>query len=252
MATSTTSTTTTPAATVTSVTASWLKLHERLICLSLVILFGCFGVSKFYDHEATVKQAAANAAAQIASADAANSKALATQAQQVAAQYAALVQILSTENASLNSAMAQRAIAQKTQISVDTNLPMTGVSARWSILLPTVTPSVSMTGGISLTDTQAHDTLAYMEQVPVLSSNLADETKIAQNYQQEVQKSDLLNVDLNSQILGLNKSLTDNQKACTLEIAAQKAQGKRNSIKWFKRGLILGAVAGLWAGHAGL
>src|SRR5208282_4527501 len=222
MATSTTSTTT-PTATVTSVTASWLKLHERLICIALVLAFGCFGVSKYYDHEATVKQAAANAATQIASADAANSKALATQAQQVAAQYAALVQTLSTENASLNSAMAQRAIAQKTQISVDTNLPMTGVSARWSVLLPTVTPSVSMTGGISLTDTQAHDTLAYMEQVPVLLSNLADETKIAQNYQQEVQKSDLLNVDLNSQITGLQKEKTDLIAKDVADVKACKA-----------------------------
>src|ERR1019366_7646878 len=80
----------TPAVTITE--TSWLKAHERLVCLALVLLFGCFGVTKYFDHEATVKSAAASAATQVASADAANSKLLAAQSQQVAAQYAVLVQ----------------------------------------------------------------------------------------------------------------------------------------------------------------
>ena len=48
---------------VTSVTTSWLRAHERLVCLALILAFGCFGVSKYYDHEATVKSAQATAAA---------------------------------------------------------------------------------------------------------------------------------------------------------------------------------------------
>jgi hypothetical protein len=234
------------------VTQSWIKTHERLLCLALVLSFGCFGVSKYYDHEATVKAAQASAAAQIASADAANSKKLADQSQQVAQQYAALIQTLSAENASLNSAMTQRAVQQKTQVVTDSNLPMIGVSARWTVLLPTVTPSVALTGGISLTESQAHDTLVYMEQVPVLQADLADETKIANNYQAEVQKSDLLNADLNAQILGLQKENADLVAKDKADVLAAKAQGRKNSIKWFKRGFFTGFLAGLWAGHSGL
>jgi len=234
------------------VTQSWIKTHERLLCLALVLAFGCFGVSKYYDHEATVKSAQATAAAQVSASDHTNSLALASQAQQIAQQYAVLVQTLSAQNAALNAAMAQRNVQQKAQVVTDSNLPMAGVADRWAVLIPTVQPSTPMTGGISLTSGQAHDSLEYMEQVPILQGNLADETQIAQNYQQEVQKSDLLNADLNSQVTGLQKENTDLVAKDVADVKACKAEGKKNSVKWFKRGLGIGFIAGLFAGHAGL
>jgi len=237
---------------VATATKTWLQLHERIVCLALVLAFGYFGVSKYYDHEATVKSAQATAAAQIAVADHTNSLALASQAQQIAQQYAVLVQTLSAQNASLNAAMAQRAVTQKAQVVTDSNLPMAGVADRWAVLIPTVQPSTPITGGISLTETQAHDTLNYMEQVPLLQANLADETKIAGDYLQEVQKSDLLNADLNAQVTGLQKENTDLVAKDVADVKACKAEGRKNSIKWFKRGFIAGFLGGLWAGHSGL
>jgi len=237
---------------VATATKTWLQLHERIVYLALVLAFGYFGVSKYYDHEATVKSAQATAAAQIAVADHTNSLALASQAQQIAQQYAVLVQTLSAQNASLNAAMAQRAVTQKAQVVTDSNLPMAGVADRWAVLIPTVQPSTPITGGISLTETQAHDTLNYMEQVPLLQANLADETKIAGDYLQEVQKSDLLNADLNAQVTGLQKENTDLVAKDVADVKARKAEGRKNSIKWFKRGFIAGFLGGLWAGHSGL
>ena len=248
----TTSTTTTPTTTVTSVTQSWIKTHERLLCLALVLAFGCFGVSKYYDHEATVKNAQATAAAQIANADAANSKALASQAQQVAQQYAVLVQTLSAQNASLNAAMAQRAVTQKAQVVTDSNLPMAGVAARWAVLIPSVQPSTPITGGISLTSGQAHDSLEYMEQVPTLQANLADETKIAGDYLQEVQKSDILNADLTAQVTGLQKENTDLVAKDKADVKACKAQERKSKMTWIKRALAIGFGLGLYAGAHGL
>jgi len=237
---------------VATATKTWLQLHERIVCLALVLAFGYFGVSKYYDHEATVKSAQATAAAQIAVADHTNSLALASQAQQIAQQYAVLVQTLSAQNASLNAGMAQRAVTQKAQVVTDSDLPMAGVADRWAVLIPTVQPSTPITGGISLTETQAHDTLNYMEQVPLLQANLADETKIAGDYLQEVQKSDLLNADLNAQVTGLQKENTDLVAKDVADVKACKAEGRKNSIKWFKRGFIAGFLGGLWAGHSGL
>ncbi len=229
---------------------SWLLVHERIVCLSLILLFGGYATEKFYDHEATVKQAAANAATQIAAADAANSKALATQAQQVAAQYAALVQTLSAQNASLQASIAQRRVAQQAQVTTDANLPLSGLAARWNQLIPTVAPTVTPVG-IGLTSQEAHDTVAQLEQIPVLVQNLADETKVAANYQVEVQKSDMLAADLNSQILGLQKENTDLVAKDVADVKAAKAEGRKGKIKFFKLGFVTGFLAGLWAGHSG-
>jgi len=86
----------------------------------------------------------------------------------------------------------------------------------------------------------------------VAAQYAADETKIASNYQAEVQKSDLLNADLNAQIIGLQKENTDLVAKGVADVKACKAEGKKNSVKWFKRGLGIGFIAGLFAGHAGL
>ena len=229
---------------------SWLLVHERIVCLSLILLFGGYATEKFYDHEATVKQAAANAATQIAAADAANSKALATQAQQVAAQYAALVQTLSAQNASLQASIAQRRVAQQAQVTTDANLPLSGLAARWNQLIPTVAPTVTPVG-IGLTSQEAHDTVAQLEQIPVLVQNLADETKVAANYQVEVQKSDMLAADLNSQILGLQKVNADEVSACKAQVASVKADARKSKISWIKRALAIGFGLGLYAGAHG-
>ena len=232
-------------------TKTWLQQHERIVCLALVLDFGCFGVSKYYDHEATVKTAQATAAAQIAVADHTNNLALASQAQQIAQQYAVLVQTLSAQNASLNVAMAQRNVQQKAQVVTDSNLPMAGVAARWAVLIPTVQPSAPMTGGISLTSGQAHDSLEYMEQVPMLQANLADETMIAGDYQQEVQKSDILNADLTAQVTGLQKENTDLVAKDKADVKACKAQERKSKMTWIKRALAIGFGLGLYAGAHG-
>ncbi len=230
---------------------SWLLVHERIVCLSLILLFGGYATEKFYDHEATVKQATANAATQVSAADAANSKALATQAQQVAAQYAALVQTLSAQNASLQASIAQRRVAQQAQVTTDANLPLSGLAARWNQLIPTVAPTVTPVG-IGLTSQEAHDTVAQLEQVPVLVQNLSDEMKVASNYQAEVQKSDLLSADLNSQILGLQKENTDLVAKDVADVKACKAQERKSKITWIKRALAIGFGLGLYAGAHGL
>jgi len=131
-------------------------------------------------------------------------------------------------------------------------LSLLEMAGRWNLLIPTVEPSTPLTGGLSLTEAQAHDTLAYMEQVPILQGNLADETQIAQNYQQEVQKSDLLNADLNAQVTGLQKENTDLVAKDKADVAQAKAEGRKGKIKYFKIGFVTGFLAGLWGGHAGL
>lgn len=245
----TTTTTTTP--TVTSVTTSWLKLHEKLLIVVLCLGFGVFGLSKVYNVE-SARADEKYTAAQTALADAkANSAALATQSAVQAQQYQALVTALAAQNASLASAIASRQTALPVQQATDARLPLTDLATRLATLGQAPVGSVSVVGDkIDLTQLGAVAVTQTLEQVPVLQGNLADEIQIAQNKQQELEKSDLLADGLNAQIVGLNVQLTDQTKACTAQVAAVKAEGKKNSIKWFKRGFIVGFVSGLWAGHS--
>jgi hypothetical protein len=124
------------------------------------------------------------------------------------------------------------------------------LATRWHQLIPTVTPSVTSVG-VGLTAQEAHDTVAQLEQVPVLVQNLSDEMKVASNYQSEVQKSDLLNADLNSQILGLQKENADEVSACKAQVASVKADARKSKISWIKRALAIGFGLGLYAGAHG-
>ena len=122
------------------------------------------------------------------------------------------------------------------------------MAQRWNTIADTLVTASGDTIIVSSVD--AHKTLALLEQVTTLAGDLADENKIAANYQEEVQKSDQVAKDLNAQVTGLNTQLADSAKACTAQVAAVKAEGHKNSVKWFKRGFVLGVITGLIGGHA--
>jgi hypothetical protein len=227
----------------------WLKSHERLIMLALVLAVGTFGLSKYFDVDAARKEAKYVAAEQIVANDAKNSAALALQTAQTTAQYQALVQTLADQNARLSASIAQRTASGAAQRTVDSTLPVSGLVARWTILVPTVVPMVTP-NGVMLNEQGVRDTVSQLELVPVLQGNLADETKIALDNQQQALKADALVSIQSTQITGLNTQIADQTKACTAQVAAVKAEGKKNSMKWFKRGFGLGFLSGLFVGHA--
>lgn len=243
----------TPTTTVTTVAEAtgwaWLKAHERVVMLAMVLALSAFGISKYYDVSAARADAKNVAAQQLLSQAQQNSAAQAAVTAQVQAQYSALIQSLSAENAALNASMAQRTASQKTQTVIDANLPMTGLAARWNVLLPTVQPTV-LANGLSIDAQGAHDTVAALESIPVLTANLKDETALAANFQSQAVKCDSLVTDQKNQITGLTTQITDQKKADATELAAAKADGRKNSIKWFKRGFIVGFITGIFTGHA--
>ena len=228
---------------------AWLKAHERLVMLALVLAVGAFGLSKYFDVDAARKEAKYVAAEQIVAEDQKNSAAAATATAQMQSQYTALVQALATQNAALASSIAQRTASQKAQVATDQTLPLSGLAARWNVLVPTVNPTV-ITNGVTLNEQGVRDTVSQLEQVPTLQGNLADETRIAQDNQQQAERSDALVGLQSAQITGLNTQIADQTKECTAQVAAVKAEGHKNLVKWFKRGFGLGFIAGIFAGHA--
>jgi len=227
---------------------AWLRAHERLIMLALVLAVGAFGISKYFDVNAARNDAKYVAAEQAVVEAKANSAALALQASQTASQYQALITALAVQNASLSASMAQRTASSAAQRATDAKLPVPALISRWNDLAGT---NITVSGDSALVSVQdARKTVDLIEQVPVLTQNLSDQTKIAGNYQSELEKSDLLAAALNSQITGLNIQLTDQTNACTAQVKAVKAAGHKNSVKWFERGFGLGFIAGIFAGHA--
>jgi multidrug efflux pump subunit AcrA (membrane-fusion protein) len=227
---------------------TWLRQHERLIIVALVLAVGAFGLNKYFDVSAARRDARAVAAEQVAADAKANAAQAAITASQTQAQYTALVQALAAQNASLASSIAQRTASQTARATTNATLPVAGVAERWNVIAGTlVTPSGDT---IVVSSTDAHKTLDMLESVPVLQANLTDETKIAGNYLAEVQKSDTLVNSLNYEVTSWKTLVDTNATACKAEVAAAKADGNKGKAKWFKIGFVTGFLSGLWAGHA--
>ena len=232
---------------------AWLKAHERLVMLALVLAVGSFGISKYFDVDAARKDARVVAAEQIVANDQKNSAAQALATAQMQSQYTALVQALATQNAALEASMAQRNTGLVAQQHKDSFATMAEAVGRWQALVPAANfdgAPVTDTNGIAVNLVNARATIIELEKVPVLIQNLADETTLAGNYKVEVQKADGLVNDQKTQITGLNIQLTDQAKSCTLQIAAVKADSRKKQMSWFKRGFLAGFLTGIFAGHA--
>ena len=243
-------TATPPASTPITEMKSWLLQHERIIIVALVLAFGTFGLDKVYNVEAARKDAKYVAAAQIAADDKLNSAAQAATVAQVTQQYAALVQTLAAENASLNASLTQRNVGLSQQVTKNATLPLPDLLARWNTLAGTSVTVNGVNASVSVQDSRK--TVDLLESVPVLTANLTDQTKIASNYQAELEKSDVLAADLNSQITGLNTQIVADNNACKAQISAVKADARKGKIKAFKWGFVSGFLVGLWGGHSGL
>ena len=232
---------------------AWLKAHERLVMLALVLAVGSFGISKYFDVDTARKDARVVAAEQIVANDQKNSAAQALATAQMQSQYTALVQALATQNAALEASMAQRNTGLVAQQHKDSFATMAEAVGRWQALVPAANfdgAPVTDTNGIAVNLVNARATIIELEKVPVLIQNLADETTLAGNYKVEVQKADGLVNDQKTQITGLNIQLTDQAKSCTLQIAAVKADSRKKQMSWFKRGFLAGFLTGIFAGHA--
>jgi hypothetical protein len=232
---------------------TWLKAHERLVMLALVLAVGTFGISKYFDVDAARKDARVVAAEQIVTNDQKNSAALAFQTAQATAALQAEVQADRALVSSLAASVAARNTGLTTQQHKDSFASMADILGRWAELVPAAKfdgSPVTANNGIDINLANARATVIELEKVPVLTQNLVDETSIVSRTQDELDGTIKVNTDLNAQITGLNKNLTDSANACKVEIAAVKADARKSKMKFFKWGFITGFVSGLYLGHA--
>lgn len=236
----------------TEITAatSWLKTHERIVCLFLILLVAGYGMNKYFDVSAAKAEARVVAAQQQVADAKANTATVTTQAAQTAAQYQSMVTALTQQNAALAQAVASRNTVLAQDTTKNATAPLPDLLSRWNVLAGT---NVTVKGADAIvSDTDSRRTVNLLEQVPVLQANLIDETTIVANKQAELEKSDLLANSLNNEIAAQKNQLTVEANSCKLEIAAAKADSRKGKVKWFKIGFVTGFVTGLWGAHSGL
>ena len=211
------------------ISTSWLKAHETLLIVFMLLAsFGWLG-NKYLDRKATETAATAAVATQQA-AEARSQAALAAQDYKVA------LDAMTTAIAALNHNVAQRTVVlQAKQTAIKTE-PVPEVTAEWQTLIGTsgeIIPRTDGKPGAAVTEDVVRLTVGELESVSTLQGNLTDETQIAKDTQQELDKANAL-------VVSLKVEVTDNDTACKDQIAAIKATDRKSKRNWFIAGFLTG------------
>lgn len=226
---------------------SWLKVHERIVIVFLVLLASAWGFSRFADYSAAKAEVRATTAEQTLAAQKEQNAQTASQITQLNLQYQQLTQILSEQNAKLVASVAARRTAQDTQVSVDAHLAPTDLSTRLQTLgnaLPEEV-AVSSAGNLELKLSGAVKITQTLEQISPLQANLRDTSATLQTFQKVQSEASALITTQTQQITNLNTTLVDQTKQCKAQVSEIKAQARKSKLRWFGAGFL----AGLFVGH---
>ncbi len=231
--------------------SDFLKAHERLIIVALVLLAGGWGYSRYADNAAAKSEARATAAEQTLATQKAQDAQNQAQIVQLTQQYQQLTQVLATQNASLATSIASRQTVQAAQVATDAHLAPSALATRLESVGNTPIGSVTVTPtGLALTEQAAVTVTATLEAVPVLQADLKDTQTTLQTSEATVAKANDLISEQTKQIAALNTTLSDTVKADAAELKAVKAEARKSKVKWFKIGFIVGFITGTYVGHA--
>src|SRR5271154_3237303 len=221
---------------------TFLLDHERLIIVAIVAIGLWFGYGKYaqirLDHDnAVLAQAKVTADAQ--------AKANQQLEQQVSDDKAALQALtdkLSAQNQQLVNANTALATALSRQQKTDAALPVPDLVNRWAQLAPgtNFTGAIGSGNNVTVTPSNALATVQQLEKVPVLTTELANETTEKNNDDQLLTANAKSIFDLNNQVAGATKLDTDHQAQCVEQIKVVKDEARKSKRKWF----VIGYVAG--------
>lgn len=223
---------------------TWLQKHERIILVFLILVAGSWFGNHWLNNTAAKDKLVATATAQQLNDQKDKNAQLSSQVATTAAQYQAMVSSLTQQNAQLASAMSNRTVVLKQQQTVDKTLPLPDLGDRWTTLAGLQPGDLTATqNGITVTDEGARATVTQLEQIPVLTQNLADSQTQVKDGLEELNKADSLIDGLDTQVSGLNVQITDQQTADAAALRSAKASARKSKLGWFLKGIGVGAVA---------
>jgi hypothetical protein len=231
---------------------SWLQKHERIVIVSLVLLFGSLGIHHLLINQASAAAARATIAEQALAVAKSQSAQNAVQTAQVEAQYQALTETLTKQNAALAASVAARQVTLVQQQSANASLPVPELGKRLQALAGVKDADISADmDGVKLTPIGALTTVNSLETIPVLRADLADTKAVVANLTSEITVANNLIDTQGRQIVGLKSEIVVADTASKAEIASLKAQARKGKFNWFFRGVVVGFVGGLVI-HGGL
>jgi hypothetical protein len=220
---------------------SWLKAHERLIIVVLSIAAALFIGDKILTNQATHDKAISDAAVQQLADQKTENAAILAQVKQTTDQYQVLVTQLTQQNAQLAANVQTRTVVLQQQVKADAALPLPDLGNRWA-QLANIKPSdmSASTAGITMTPLGALQTVQALEQVPVLTANLADTVTQKENLSKELASSDNLKSQLITQVAGLQTTVVEQDKTCKAQLTTAKAEARKGKLKAFLYGAGVG------------
>lgn len=233
---------------------SWLKQHERLVIVFLVLLVTTFGINKYINYAADQSHAQAASSAQLLAQQQNENKILDEQRKEDAQQYQQTMQAMQQQIAALNIAIVTRNAQVIDQQHKNNISPLPEVAARMKNLAGLDDSEIQVSAsGVSVSESGVRKTTNQLEEVPVLRANLSDTQQIADNRQKEIDKADTLIGSLNTQVDGLKLETQKQENACKDQVADIKKQARRSKRNWFLRGAATGAAVAFYiALHFGI
>jgi len=235
---------------------SFLLDHEKLLITLILAVTLWWGYGKYAQIRLDHDSAALKQATLVSQQQAQQNAALLVQAQQQAAVVAAdkaalqaLTDKVTAQNAQLAQANATLASALARQQKTDASLPVPDLVNRWAQLVPGSNFAGAVTSGnnVQVTPSNALQTVQQLEKVPVLTTELANETTAKANDDQVITSQNKNIFDLNSQVTTLNASVfgwqkqdTDDKAQCVEQIKVVKDEARKSKRRWF----VIGYVAG--------
>lgn len=228
----------------------WIQKHERILIVLMVLLAGVFCWNRYVNYAADHAHLVATVATQQLDEQKKANVQTANQVQQAAIVYQQTITALTQQNAQLATAISKRNQALTAQQGTDKTLPLPDLANRWQSIAGLQPGDLTATqSGIVVSDIAARTTVEQLDRIPVLESDLVDTQNIADNNQRELDKANGLIGGLNAQVVGLAKQTTDQDNACKAEVASVKADAQKSKMRWFKAGVVVGFVSGLFIGH---
>lgn len=224
--------------------STFLKAHERLIILALVLAVGVHFYGKvaqaWLEHEQTVVTVSHDTLqAQVQQNSVSNQQTL-----DALKQYEQLAGQLATANAQFVQNQVQRNKQTVVQQNADQQMSPSDLAQRLTSLLNLSPDEIAASGsGLLSTLPAAQATAQQLEEVPTLQANLKDQTQASTNLQQQLDSLSTVNGDQQGQIIGLNKQLVDQAAACVADKKVLQTQVKRSFWRGFKYGFVTGAGA---------
>ena len=219
---------------------TFLKDHEVLIIIVLLVVLGWFGIGKIQDIEAKHDDATLQAVTVKSVNDLAAASAAAADATQKEADFKALAEKMQAQDAIYQQQLLTLTAKLASQQKVDATLTPPALVARFNTLVPEARASVTSTG-VALPESGAVATVQQLESVPVLESQLlitngqlADSNKLLVSEGASI-------APLHTEIDRLNVIVNvDDPKKCAAEIKVEKDKAAKSKRHWF----IIGYVAG--------